>query len=458
MSDFSETTIAAIATPRGTGGVAIIRLSGPRSWDIAQGLSQGKKQWTPGRVCLDWIMDPLDQQVLDEVLFLPFQAPHSYTGEDCVEIHCHGGLYLSRAILNLCLIHGAEAATAGEFTRRALLSGRLDLAQAESVLDLIHAQGEALVKLSAHNLHYRSLSTLLQTYLAQIARIQADLTASIDFPEEVEEPERLPLTQQLEALSQDIHQQLDLNRRNQVFRDGVEVAIIGLPNAGKSSIFNALLASERSIVTEIAGTTRDIIRETLSLKGIPVTLVDTAGLRETADRVEILGVERSWQAIESAQAVVYVLDGSQGLTSADHQLLSKIQAAHGVILQNKADAPQFQSNLGSEPPATNWPVLQVSAQSGQGIEQLQGWLEQTVEKLPDPTEMSFLLSQRQLHHLKLVQQEVSDAAQTLSQPEIPLDLATVPLTNALLELQGLLGQDTTEMVLDSVFSRFCVGK
>lgn len=456
MSPESLSTIAAIATPRGTGGIAAIRLSGPQSWLIAQRLAQTQRAWEPNRIYHDWLLDPQDNRVVDEVLFLPFKAPHSFTGEDVVEIHCHGGLYLSKVILNLCLSQGTEPAMAGEFTRRAFLNGRIDLTQAESILDLIQAQGEALVKLSASNLHHRAVGTLLETYLQTITRVQADLTASIDFPEEVEEPERGPLAEELHQLVEQLHERLDINRRNQVLRDGIEVAIVGVPNAGKSSLFNALLESERSIVTDIAGTTRDVIRETLSLRGIPITLVDTAGLRETVDRVEILGVERSWQAVESSQAVVYVVDGTQGFTDSDRQTLQKIHNRVGLVVFNKQDEPGYQP----PPPQVphGWPVVKASALSGAGVKDILAWLEHVAETLPDVSEVDYVLSQRQIQHLSVVETEVLDAAQTLDNPDIPLDFATVPLTNALVELQALLGKDTTEAVLDSVFQRFCVGK
>ncbi len=456
MTIETASTIAALATPRGTGGVAIIRISGPQSWSIAQALSDTKLPWTPGKVSYGWIIDPRDQQPLDEVLILPFQGPHSFTGEDCVEIHCHGGLYLSKALLNLCLEQGAQAAVAGEFTRRAFLNGRIDLTQAESILDLIHAQGSALVKLSAHNLHQKSVSHLLQRYLLEIGSVQADLTASIDFPDEVDEPERTPLGQQLLEFAQQLKTQIDINQRHQVLRDGLEIAILGLPNAGKSSLFNALLASDRSIVTDIAGTTRDIIREPLSIQGIPVTLVDTAGLRETADQVESLGVERSWSAMETAEAIIYVYDGTVGLSQYDLDLLAKIPQKIGLLVQNKCDASEALTPPTSLP--KSWPLVSTSAKHGDGLQAILDWLSDISEQLTPDEDMAFLLSQRQIQALLQVHQDLQEAGETLLSDSLPLDLATVPLTHALLELQGLLGQDTTEMVLDTVFARFCVGK
>jgi tRNA modification GTPase len=456
MTFFSESTIAAIATPRGTGGIAAIRISGPQSWEIAHRLSHTKKSWQAGRVYHDWLIDLADEKLVDEVIFLPFKAPHSYTGEDAVEIHCHGGHTLARLVLQLCLNQGAQPAEAGEFTRRALLNGRIDLTQAEAILDLIQAQGEALIKLSAHNMRHRTVGTLLEEYLQNITVIQADITASIDFPDEVDEPDRGYLAHRLRVLGQNIHDRVDISRRNQILREGIEVAIIGLPNAGKSSLFNSLLASERSIVTEIAGTTRDVIRETLSLKGVPITLTDTAGLRESADRVEIIGVERSWQAVEASEAIIYVLDGTQGLTPTDTEVLEKLEPKMGLIVVNKVDAPGYRGALLENP--KGWPILVTSASAGSGIRQVLDWLETLPEIITETRDMDFLLSQRQIQHLETIEYDLVEAADTLDNLSLPLDLATVPLTHALLELQGLLGKDTTELVLDSVFSRFCVGK
>lgn len=451
-----ESTIAAIATPRGTGGVAIIRLSGPQSWAIVQSLSQSKKKWLPRRVYHDWLVDPSDDKVIDEVILLPFKAPHSYTGEDVVEIHCHGGLYLSRMLLKLCLDSGAEPALAGEFTRRALLNGRMDLTQAESILDLIQAHGEALVKLSAYNMHHRVIGALLEEYLMNISAIQAELSASIDFPDEVEEPDRRLLAERLRHLALNMRERLEINRRNQIIREGIEVAVVGPPNAGKSSLFNALLESERSIVTEVPGTTRDVIREPLSLQGIPLTLIDTAGLRETADQVEMIGVERSWQTIGASQAIIYVMDGTKGLTSSDRDMLERLEAQTGLIVQNKLDRPDFHPAAPENP--KGWPVIQTSAKSGAGVSQVLDWLESLSENIPSRSETDYLLSERQLRHLAIVQGEIDEAAEILESPLLPLDLATVALTDGLLELQALLGKDTTEIVLDSVFERFCVGK
>lgn len=434
----------------------MIRLSGPESWAVAAKLRRGNQPFEPGKVTYDWLVDPEDGGLLDEVLILPFKGPRSFTGEDCIEIHCHGGLGLTRTILSRCFEAGARPAEPGEFTRRAVLNGRIDLTQAESILDLIHAQGEALIKLSAHNLHHRAAGRFIAACVDEIAAVQADMVASIDFPDEVDEPDREILTRQLAEIRDRIGRHLAQSRHNQVIREGMTVVLAGLPNAGKSSLFNALLRAERAIVTEIPGTTRDTLQETLMIRGIPFTLTDTAGLREGEELVERIGVERSWDAMAGADAVVFVLDGCRGLDAENRALLEKITHPTRLLVLNKQDAPDFRG-VSAESVGT-WPVVAVSAQQGTGLDSVMQWLEAVAEARTDITGMEVLLSRRQMEQLASVEEAIAQAGETLQNINIPLDLATVPLTDALLALQGLLGRDTTEMVLDSVFSRFCVGK
>lgn len=451
-------TIVALATPKGMGGVAVLRLSGPESWRMADALRQGETPLNAGQVAYDWIIDPVDQKTLDEVILLPFKGPKSFTGEDIIEIQCHGGVAVAKAILNACFQQGAVAASAGEFTRRAVLNGKADLTQAEAILDLIHAEGEQLVKLAANNLQHRALGKQIEAYQAEIAAIQGDLVASIDFPDEVDEPDRAQLAGVLKQLQQTMAQQCQQSKQYQVLRTGLEVALLGKPNAGKSSLFNALLRQDRAIVTDIAGTTRDVLRETVSIKGIPVTFLDTAGLRESTDHIEQLGIARSHQAIESAQLILYLVDGSDmtGLSEEWTALKTLIEGQDkpGLVILNKAD--QWAS---SEPTSKlPWDVVTVSAKTGDGLSNIWQWLEKQLEQISPPQELEVLLSQRQLETLETIVADIDEAQQTLLSSHHPIDLATVPLTNALLCLQGLLGADTTEQVLDSVFSRFCVGK
>ncbi|MFN8614656.1 MAG: tRNA uridine-5-carboxymethylaminomethyl(34) synthesis GTPase MnmE [Vampirovibrionales bacterium] len=308
-----ETTIAALATPTGAGALGIVRLSGPKAWTIAQALftptsspqKQGAepKPWTP-RLAQLGVLQSSDGLWIDQVLLLPFKGPHSATGEDVVEFHCHGSPAVLSAVLKACLHEGALAAQPGEFTQRAFVHGRLDLTQAESVLDLIHTHSPRLMDAATHNLHQRTLQQTIQGLCEPLIALQSQLTACVDFPDEVDEPPRYDLLSQAQLLEHQVQALLSSSRHNAPIRQGLTVVLVGAPNAGKSSLFNALLTQDRAIVTPLAGTTRDTLHETLWINGIAVTLVDTAGLRnDHADMVEALGIERTREAIEHADAV-----------------------------------------------------------------------------------------------------------------------------------------------------------
>ncbi|MEB3287527.1 MAG: tRNA uridine-5-carboxymethylaminomethyl(34) synthesis GTPase MnmE [Vampirovibrionales bacterium] len=468
-----NTTIAAIATARGQGGVSIIRISGPEAFDIAGKVFVSAKslqapKFRPGRIYHGWInshVEEIDKSptaacnnqetFLDEVLLLCFKAPNSFTGEDVIEIQGHGGDYLSHLLLERCLFEGAVLAQPGEFTKRAFLNGKLDLTQAESVMDLVSAQNERLLHLASANLKNRSLGSALDEMKRQLIALQTHLVAHTDFPDEVEAPDRSDTFSALTPLIHDVSHLAQAAERNRLLREGFKVAILGLPNSGKSSLFNALLASERAIVTEIAGTTRDVITETLVLEGVNITLLDTAGIRETGNTVEKIGIERSWHAAEEAQVVLYMIDSGVGLTNTDTDNLAQIQKIPTLLLANKMDLfPKISPKISIEN------ALPVSAKTGDGLDKVLAWLSGHILKhfSQDETASGISLNQRQrqcvaniLIHLKMV-------SETLQNPHLPLDLATVPLSDALYEFDKLSGQDTTEAVLDEVFSQFCVGK
>lgn len=454
-----ESTIAAIATPLGTGGVGVIRLSGSQSWQIAHKLCPGSAL-AHGKIAYRWLIDPSDNTAVDEIIVLPFKAPKSLTGEDCIEIQCHGGLTLTQKILSLCCVHGAQLATAGEFTRRAVLNGKMDLTQAESVLDLIHAEGEALLKAAASNLKHRHIGRWLEETLEGIASVQADMTASIDFPDEVEEPDRESLLTLLKKIETQLTQNITTSQSHQLIRHGLKVAIVGQPNAGKSSLFNALLAKEKAIVTDIAGTTRDVLEAVIQINGVPVLLMDTAGLRENSqDKVEQIGIERTHIAADDADAIIWVIDGADNsdLSNSDNYA-EKWSDKNGLQVLNKQDLKAHQTKSNYNLPL-NWSTCSVSAQTKSGLLDINTWIKELLEKqLPDLKSITAVLSDRQLLVLEQVNQNVKTAIETLNNKLLPLDIATVPLTDSLLALQGLLGRDTTEDMLDKVFQKFCVGK
>lgn len=455
----SESTIAAIATPPGQGAVAIIRLSGSNAIDITRRLfSKPGTEFEHGRFYHGWIIDPNDGLLIDEVLVLIFKAPHSVTGEDVVEIQCHGGEYISQRILQKILEQGADfgarLALPGEFTKRGFLNGKLDLTQAESVMDLVSAQNDQMVAMATSNLKNRSLGDYVEKLQQKILQLQMHIVASVDFPDEVDEPDRSEFIAAFQEAINHARYLAVASEKNKLIREGMTVAILGLPNAGKSSLFNALLTSERALVTDIAGTTRDVLRETLQINGVPVTLIDTAGIRESEDHIEILGVERSWQASDEAHIILYVVDASVGVVLADRNILSKLPKDRTIVIANKMDYCNTAMMA-----ALPKDAIKISASNREGLPQIYEALSNEIKHLNrDVQQAAISLNYRQracidqlLHHLLLVEK-------TLTDTHLPLDLVSVPLTDALRKTEELTGKDTTEEVLDAVFAEFCVGK
>ncbi|MBK8190528.1 MAG: tRNA uridine-5-carboxymethylaminomethyl(34) synthesis GTPase MnmE [Vampirovibrionales bacterium] len=454
-----QDTIAAIATPRGQGAIAIIRLSGPQAWGIARRVALIKPR-TPraGRAYVGWAIDPArpDAPPLDEVLILLFSAPKSATGEDIAEIHCHGGDYLAAKLLDCCLRAGARAAQRGEFSKRAFLNGRMDLSQAESILDLITARGDRMLGAACHNLKTRALAQAIEALSAPLIRIQAELTACADFPDEAPEPDRRELANALGALQSQARALAAGADRARLIREGFSAAILGKPNAGKSSLFNALLARERAIVTATPGATRDALREEMAIEGVTVTLIDTAGIRDSDDPVETIGIARSWQAADDAQAALYLYDATQGLSPEDAAILQRLEAAGAPVLRIASQCDRLDARALQALPDDSLPV---SSQSGRGLSDIVEWLGRQANALCGEAQQDALaLNDRQLSRLGHYLEAVSEALETVSREDLPLDLATVPITSALRELDALLGRDTTEAVITETFSRFCVGK
>ena len=446
-----DSTIAAIATARGQASVAVIRLSGKDAWTIAGTIfSRKKPQFKPGRFYHGWISD--EGHIVDEVLLLIFKGPNSYTGDDVVEIHCHGGEAISHKILNLCVKYGARLAQPGEFTQRAYLNGKMDLTQAESVMDLISTRSERLLAQASANLYNRSLGTYIDSISQELLDMQAQVVASIDFPEEVEEPDRQTIAQKLAECMTGITRLKESAQRNRMIREGLKVAILGMPNSGKSSLFNALLARERSIVTEEAGTTRDVITETLDVDGIPITLIDTAGIRETRHSIEMMGIQRSWQAASEAQIVLYLIDAPNGLLRYDTQILSKLDPQTTIVVGNKKDLLPRGHKV-----YTNW--IYASVKTREGMTEIYEALQQKIRAMSSQEDdnMAISLNQRQIACCEQVQEQLAHAQEAIKTP-LPLDVVTLPLTDALRKLDELMGRDTTEEVLSNVFQRFCVGK
>jgi tRNA modification GTPase len=438
-------TIAAIATPLGTGGVGVIRISGEKAFEIINKIFSNPN-FEPRKFNHGWIMD--GDKKIDEVLVLPFFAPHSYTGEDVVEIQCHGGINVVKNILNLVLSNGARMAEKGEFTKRAFLNKRMDLSQAESVADLIHAKTSDFAKISVKN-----LSGVLKEKISDIRNnifdVLSKITAGIDFPEDVKEPEYSYLIETFENIIKQIDSVLSGANASNIFRQGISVAIVGKPNVGKSSLFNALLNLDRAIVTDIAGTTRDVLKETLDLR-IPVTLIDTAGIREGDDgalnKVEEIGIEYSKQAVNDADLVLFVYDCSQGLQKEDEDILNLAQSKNHIIIGNKCElSSQRDEN-----------TVYISALNGDGIDELKKVLIQKVCNI-EPENLEFVTNSRQQVCLQRAKASLEQALLEAKLNELQ-DLISIDVKASILALDEITGELMTDEILDNIFEHFCIGK
>jgi len=443
-----QDTIAAISTPIGECGIGIVRLSGREALPIVQRLFSRKLD--NRRLVYGHIVDPDSAEMVDEVLVAYMKAPHTYTREDIVEIDCHGGAIPLQRILGLALRQGARLANPGEFTLRAFLNGRIDLAQAESVLDVIQSKTQASLRLAMQGLDGK-LSEPVREVRRSLMDILAYLTARIDFPENevAEQDVREPLEKARSAL-----QQLVANAdAGMVYRQGVRTAIVGRPNVGKSSLLNRLLRQSRAIVTPIPGTTRDTLEETVNLKGVPFLLIDTAGIMESNNVVEALAVERSRKAITQADFVLLVIDTSEPLTQSDRGLIDLLSEKTVLVAANKCDLPR-RADMDELP----WLQVSTSALTGEGLEGLETAMVNSVLGGKVVTSDALLVTnprhkealQRAERHLRL--------ARAALEENLPDDFVTIDLTAALNALGEITGEAVTDELLDIIFSRFCIGK
>lgn len=457
---YEQDTIAAIATPPGEGGVAIIRISGACAEAIAAKIF-ARSQRSNGKLRSHSlyhgkIRDPRTQRALDEVLLTVMRQPRSYTGEDVVEIHGHGGAFLAQQILGLVLAQGARQAEPGEFTKRAFLNGRLDLAQAEAVLDLIRARTEKSAELALQQAT-GELSKWVEELREELLQIVVQVEAAIDFPEEeIELLQRQDLTRKVDRLGTKISEIIATYDWGKLFREGATVCICGSPNVGKSSLLNALLGEERVIVTPLPGTTRDVIEESINLNGLPVVLWDTAGIHETEDQIERIGVKLSRERMEKADAVVFVVDGSISLTADDRVLIGEIAGKKTLLTINKSDLPrvavveELTQALGPSR------IASVSAKTGEGINRLKENLRELI--LRTETEPSVVITNLR-HRSALVRGEVAlrQALISLGENRAP-EFIAVDLNQASEALEEIVGAIRNENILERIFSDFCIGK
>ena len=452
----STDTIVALSTPQGRSGIGVIRLSGTRSLEITRRLVQ-QPQFipAPNHAALKTIYDPESGEILDRALITYYKAPHSFTGEDVVELSCHGSPVLLRRIVDLTLGLDARAAGPGEFTLRALTHGRLNLSQAEAVRDLINAQTNEAVKQAARQMK-GELSNRLQPVKDALVDIIVPLESSLEFVEDdLPEVAVEQITARLSDLTSRVEQLAATFRSGRLLKDGLKVTLAGRPNVGKSSVFNSLLASDRAIVTHIPGTTRDSLSELISLEGVPVLLTDTAGVRSTEDQVENLGVERTLRAIADADLTVVVLDGSEPLTHEDREVLDEVADLPHLVALNKSDLESFEQNgLAS---GLSVPVVPVSALTGAGLDHLRAAILKPFAG--GHVQDAGLLITDARHHdlLRRTESALRSSAQLLTE-RASEELVLVGLYDALKFLGQITGETTTEDVLSQIFATFCIGK
>jgi tRNA modification GTPase len=443
-----QDTIVAISTPIGEGGIGIVRLSGKDALPIAQRLFP--KQLANRRLVYGHIIDHDNGEVVDEVLVAYMKAPHTYTREDIVEIDCHGGPLPLQRILELALRCGARLANPGEFTLRAFLNGRIDLAQAESVLDVIKSKTQASLRLAVQGLGGK-LSEPIKDVRSSLMDILAYLTARIDFPEdEVEEQDIKEPLEKAKATLQHLIANADAGM---VYRHGVRTAIVGRPNVGKSSLLNRLLRQSRAIVTPVPGTTRDTLEETVNLKGVPFILIDTAGIMKSNNVVEALAVERSRKAIEQADFILFVIDASEPLTNSDKELIDSLAEKTALVVANKSDL-QRRAELDELP----WLQVSTSALIGEGLEELENAMVNSVLGGKIVTSDALLVTNpRHKEALQRSERHLAHARAAIEE-KLPDDFVTIDLTAALNALGEITGETVTDELLDTIFSRFCIGK
>ena len=457
---YKEDTITAVATAVGEGGIAIVRVSGPDAERIAKEIffrSRGRNGALRSHTLhYGAIREPDTGELLDEALLTLMRKPRSYTGEDVVEVHCHGGPFLVRRIMELILSRGARHAEPGEFTKRAFLNGRLDLAQAEAVLDLIRARTDKGMRLALGQVQ-GGLSKWVGELREDLLDLLVQVEAAIDFPEEeIELLQRDRLIEKIETLKEKIAGLIASYEWGRLFREGARVCITGRPNVGKSSLLNALLGEERVIVTPEPGTTRDVIEESINLGGLPVVIWDTAGIRDACDQVERIGVDFSLKRLAEAEGVLLVLDGSAPLSPEDEFVLQAVEGKKGLVVINKSDLPQRLDVQRVRPLAPDKEVISVSAKEGNGLDDLKHALRSLLLGVQSEPPIA-VTNLRHKAALERAQQSFSEAATALRNG-LPPEMVAVDLQEAKEGLEEVIGIVTNDNILERIFSQFCIGK
>jgi len=457
-----EDTISSIATALGEGAVGIVRISGPNSLILADKMfftkaGRSLSSYESRRMVYGHVKDE-DNSIVDEALGVFMPGPHSYTGEDVVEIQCHGGIQSLKAILRLTFAKGARPAEPGEFTKRAYLNGRMDLAQAEAVMDIINARSEEALKLAIRQ-QKGQLSEEIRHIRGELKDVIVHLEAVIDYPEEdIEDVTFDEVKNCIITGLTAVKRLLSKAHTGKIMREGLLTAIVGRPNVGKSSLLNCLLREERAIVSAMPGTTRDVIQEQMLIEGIPLVLTDTAGIRKTDDFVESIGVEKTKEILAEAELAVVVLDGSEPLRIEDNELLSSIEAKEHVIIVNKGDLPCLIDSTALEAKFGAQNVLTLSVKTAEGVDGFVQWLKKFVYGSAGTVEKGIFVQNARHEKLLITTKESLEDALAAAEHRLPYDCIVIDLQNAINQLGAITGETLQDEIINEIFARFCLGK
>lgn len=458
-----EDTIAAIATAPGEAGIGIVRISGPDSIYIAEKIFKSKvskelKDYPQRRLIYGYIINPYDGKKIDEVLISYMKAPYTYTTEDVVEINCHGGMIAVKRILEIVLKNGARLADRGEFTKRAFLNGRIDLSQAEAVMNMISAKTDKGFDISLNQLE-GGLSKEVNSVQDILIEMMAHIEASIDFPEDdVENVLYEKIMEKANIVLKRIRKMIDTSDAGRIIQDGLKTVILGKPNVGKSSLMNAMLRENRAIVTDIPGTTRDIIEEYININGIPLKIIDTAGIRSTEDLVEKMGVERAKENLNMADLVIAVFDVSQKLTDEDREIIKLIKNKKAIVILNKTDLPEVIKEKELKEHLSDKVVINTSILKGNGIDKLEDTIKDMFFSGDIKVEDEIIINN--IRHKDLLVKAEKDISEAIESIELnmPLDCIEVDIKSCWENLGMINGETVTEDIIDRIFQDFCIGK
>ncbi len=455
-------TITSISTPMGEGAIGIVRLSGPQAVEIADKLYKGKhllNDVPSHTINYGHIIDPESKEVVEEVMVSVLRAPKTFTREDIIEINCHGGILTINRVLELTMTYGARMAEPGEFTKRAFLNGRIDLSQAEAVMDFIRSKTDRASKVAMNQIEGR-LSDLIKKQRQSILEILAQVEVNIDYPEydDVEDATTEFLLEQSKEIKQEINRLLDTGAQGKIMREGLSTVIVGKPNVGKSSMLNNLIQDNKAIVTEVAGTTRDVLEEYVNVRGVPLRLVDTAGIRETEDIVEKIGVERSRKALSQADLILFVLNNNEALTQEDYTLYEEVKNEDVIVIVNKMDLEQNIDINEVKDMIGDMPLIQTSMLKQEGIDEL----EIQIRDLffggeVQNQDMTYVSNSRHISLLKQARQTIQDAIDA-AESGVPMDMVQIDLTRTWEILGEIIGETASDELIDQLFSQFCLGK